>query len=95
MWANFITGHSQYNAAIVRLEYLLKKYPDVNGLDKALYYIAMSYKALGDPVKSDDYMERLQREYPKSTLNKSIKRERQTLQAQKMEPPPDTARLNQ
>ena len=78
----------QYNAAIVRLDYLLKKYPDVNGLDKALYYIALSYKALGEPVKSNDYLERLQREYPKSTLEKSIKRERQTLQYQKMEPPP-------
>jgi len=78
----------QYNAAIIRLDYLLKKYPDVNGLDKALYYIALSYKALGEPVKSNDYLERLQREYPKSTLEKSIKRERQTLQYQKMEPPP-------
>jgi outer membrane protein assembly factor BamD len=79
----------QYNAAIVRLDYLLKKYPHVNGLDKALYYIAMSYKALGDPVKSDEYIEKLQGEYPKSTLNKPIKRERQTLQSQKkIEPPP-------
>lgn len=78
----------QYNAAIIRLDYLLKKYPGVNGLDKALYYIAMSYKALGEPVKSNDYLERLQREYPKSMLEKSIKRERQTLQSQKMEPPP-------
>ena len=78
----------QYNAAIIRLDYLLKKYPDANGLDKALYYIAMSYKALGEPMKGNDYLERLQREYPKSKLEKSIKRERQTLQSQKMEPPP-------
>jgi lipopolysaccharide transport protein LptA len=67
---------------------LLTKYPGVNGLDKALYYIAMSYKALGDPAKSNDYIEKLQSEYPKSTLEKSIKRERQTLQSQRMEPPP-------
>jgi len=78
----------QYNAAIIRLDYLLKKYPDANGLDKALYYIAMSYRALGEPMKGNDYLERLQREYPKSKLEKSIKRERQTLQSQKMEPPP-------
>ena len=78
----------QYNAAIIRLDYLLKKYPGANGLDKALYYIAMSYKALGEPMKGNDYLERLQREYPKSKLEKSIKRERQTLQSQKMEPPP-------
>jgi lipopolysaccharide export system protein LptA len=80
---------NQYNAAIMRLEYLLTKYPGVNGLDKALYYIAMSYKALGDPAKSNDYIEKLQSEYPKSTLEKSIKRERQTtLQSQRMEPSP-------
>jgi outer membrane protein assembly factor BamD len=78
----------QYNAAIIRLDYLLKKYPDANGLDKALYYIAMSYRALGEPMKGNDYLERLQREYPKSKLEKSIKRERQTLQSQKIEPPP-------
>jgi outer membrane protein assembly factor BamD len=81
---------SQYNAAIIRLEYLLKKYPGVNGLDKALHYMALSYKALGDPVKSDEYLERLQREYPKSTVTKptKIKREQQTLQTEKTEPPP-------
>lgn len=78
----------QYNAAIIRLDYLLKKYPDVTGLDKALYYIAMSYKALGEPGKGNDYLERLQREYPKSKLEKAIKREQQTQQTQKMEPPP-------
>jgi outer membrane protein assembly factor BamD len=80
---------SQYNAAITRLEYLLKKYPSANGLDKALYYIAMSYKALGDPVKSDEYIEKLQNEYPKSTLNKpiNIKGGRQTLKSQTIEQP--------
>jgi outer membrane protein assembly factor BamD len=86
----FYYRSSQYNAAITRLEYLLKKYPNANGLDKALYYIAMSYKALGDPVRSDEYIEKLQNEYPKNTLNKSIKNKegRQTLGSQKMEPPP-------
>ncbi len=59
-----------YNAAITRLEYLLKKYPKANGLDKALYYISMSYKALGDPVKSDEYSEKLRNEYPNSTVHK-------------------------
>jgi len=80
---------SQYNAAITRLEYLLKKYPKANGLDKALYYIAMSYKALGDPVKSDEYTEKLRNEYPNSTVNKpsSIRGGRQTLKPPKKEPP--------
>jgi len=80
---------SQYNAAINRLEYLLKKYPSADGLDKALHYIAMSYKALGDPVKSDEYIEKLRNEYPKSTVNKpsNIKGERQTLKSQKIDQP--------
>lgn len=75
----------QYNAAITRLEYLLKKYPNANSLDKALYYIAMSHRALGNTEKSNQYMERLQNEFPKSRLNKSSKRERQTLQTEKTE----------
>jgi outer membrane protein assembly factor BamD len=79
----------QYNAAIVRLEYLLKKYPEAAGLDKALYYIAMSYKALGEPTKSSEYLNRLQDEYPRSILHKSIKREKQTIQSQKVESPPE------
>ena len=42
----------KYNAAIMRLEYFLKKYPDMNGTDKALYYLALSYTALGELQKS-------------------------------------------
>jgi outer membrane protein assembly factor BamD len=85
----FYYRSNQYNASITRLEYLLKKYPNANGLDKALYYIAMSYKALGNPVKSDEYIERLRNEYPKSTVNKpsNIKGERQTLKSSKIESP--------
>jgi lipopolysaccharide export system protein LptA len=78
----------QYNASIVRLDYLLNKYPDAAGLDKALYYIAMSYKALGEPTKSSEYLDRLQQEYPRSILHKSIKREKQTIQSQKVVSPP-------
>jgi len=80
---------NQYNAAITRLEYLLKKYPKANGLDRALYYISMSYKALGDPVKSDEYIEKLRNEYPNSTVHKpsNIKGGRQTLMSPKMESP--------
>lgn len=81
---------NQYNAAITRLEYLLKKYPHTVGFDKALYFIAMSYKALGDPVKSNEYIEKLQKEYPHSKLNKSSNSRgvRQTLKSSKKEFPP-------
>ena len=49
----------------------------------------MSYKALGDPVKSDEYIEKLRNEYPKSTVNKpsNVKGGRQTLKSQKIDQP--------
>ncbi|OPY64163.1 MAG: Outer membrane protein assembly factor BamD precursor [Syntrophorhabdus sp. PtaU1.Bin002] len=86
----------QYNAAITRLEYMVKKYPDAKGIDKAFYCLAMSYGELGDPAKSDYYFDRLRKEYPKSIYGRTVvRRERKTLQAKKMEPPspkPETAK---
>lgn len=76
----------QYSAAVTRLEYLLKKYPDAKGLDKALYYLAMSYRELDDTVKSDHYIDRLRAEYPASLKARTAVREKKTLQLQKTEP---------
>jgi outer membrane protein assembly factor BamD len=73
----------QYNAAIYRLDYLIKKYPETKGLDKAFYCIAMSYKALGDPLKSQYYFDQLRSEYPDSIYVRSKKRERKVLQESK------------
>jgi outer membrane protein assembly factor BamD len=85
----FYYRSNQYNAAITRLEYMLKKYPDVKGADRAFYYLAMSYGELGDSEKSDYYVEKLRKEYPKSIYGRTVvRRERKTLQAKKMEPPP-------
>jgi outer membrane protein assembly factor BamD len=68
----------RYNAAILRLEYMLKKFPEANGVDRALYCIAMSYKALGENEKSAHYLDRLRREHPRSRLLKSSSRESRT-----------------
>ncbi len=70
----------QYNAAIIRLEYMLKKYPEAQGIDKALYYLGLSHRALGNREQSEHYMDRLRSEYPKSPLLRSSVRERKTLQ---------------
>ncbi|HEY3278138.1 MAG TPA: lipopolysaccharide transport periplasmic protein LptA [Syntrophorhabdaceae bacterium] len=70
---------NQYNAAIVRLEYFLKKYPNAPGTDKALFYLAMSYKELAFAEKSDLYSDRLKAEYPRSIYARSTIRERKTL----------------
>ena len=77
----------KYNAAIIRLEYFLKKYPDVNGVDKALYYISMSYRALGEMQKSEYFANILKTQYPKSLFVKAATRERKTLQLAKADTP--------
>ncbi len=77
----------QYNASIVRLEYFLKKYPGAQGIDKALYYLGMSYKELGNVDKSDYYLNLLKKEFPKSTFGRSAIRERKTLQLAKASTP--------
>ena len=77
----------KYNAAIIRLEYFLKKYPDMNGADKALYYISMSYRALGEMEKGEYFANILRTQYPKSLFVKSAARERKTLQLAKADAP--------
>ncbi|MBA4390768.1 MAG: lipopolysaccharide transport periplasmic protein LptA [Syntrophus sp. (in: bacteria)] len=76
---------ARYNASILRLENLLKKYPDTKGTDKILLYLALSYRELGNQMKSDQYMDRLRTEYPKSLFTRSTIRERKTLQTVKID----------
>ncbi len=75
----------QYNAAILRLEYLLGKYPDAKGKDRALYYLADSFKELNDMEKSQHYMDRLKKEYPKSVFALAAVRERASLRVARPE----------
>ena len=70
---------SQYNAAIVRLEYYLKKYPNASGRDKAYFYISSSYKELANPERADFYNDKLKAEFPKSVYARTTIRERKTL----------------
>ncbi len=78
----------QYNAAITRLTYVLKKYPNAQGTDRVLYYLGMSLRALGDVRQAEQYLQQLRTEYPKSPLLKSGVRERKRLQLAKAEVPP-------
>ena len=75
----------QYNAAILRLEYLLSKYPDSKGKDRVLYYLADSFKELNDMEKSQHYMDRLKKEYPKSVFALATVRERASLRVARPE----------
>jgi len=74
---------NQYNASILRLEYFLKKFSYAKGVDKALFYLSMAYRAIGNFQKGDFYSDILKKEYPKSLLVKSITRERRSLQLAK------------
>jgi lipopolysaccharide export system protein LptA len=74
---------SQYNGAIMRLEYFIKKYPDAKGLDKALFYLALSWREMGEQAKSDQYLEMLRTQYPNSLYTRSSIRGRKTLQQAK------------
>jgi len=77
----------QYNASIIRLEYLLKKYPNAAGTDKAFYYLSQANRELGYQEKSDYYLERLKGEYPKSIYSRAVVRERKQLKLVKAEAP--------
>jgi len=74
---------AQYNGAIIRLEYFIKKYPDAKGLDKALFYLALSCREMGEQAKSDQYLEMLRTQYPNSLYTRSPIRGRKTLQQAK------------
>jgi outer membrane protein assembly factor BamD len=77
----------QYNAAILRLEYFLKKYPDAQGTDQALFYLMLSHRDIGNPAKSEQYAEILRTQFPKSLYARARVRERKTLKFAKAEVP--------
>ena len=70
---------AQYNASIIRLEDMLKRYPDSRNTDKALFYLTSSHRELGNQDKSDQYLQRLRTEFPKSLYARTTVRERKTL----------------
>ena len=90
----FYYRRDQFNAAILRLEHFLKRFPYANGIDEALYYLSLSYMELGNQQKSEFYADLLRTEYPKSRFLRigtkaavTAKRERKTLQLAKSDQP--------
>lgn len=59
-----------YQAAIARLLNLLEGYPEFPGKPEALYYLALSYKELGDMEKCRESLELLVKNYPDSKYAK-------------------------
>jgi lipopolysaccharide export system protein LptA len=78
----------KYNAAIMRLEYLLAKFPDTKDREKALYYLSEDYKELNRPEKGAQYAEKLKQEFPRSIFIGNTVRERKTLRMAKASPQP-------
>ncbi len=76
----------EYNAAIHRLEYFLKKYPGAPGTDRAFFYLSMSYMNLGNLEKGQYYLDILKKEYPKSLYARTTIRQRKSLQLAKVQP---------
>lgn len=77
-----------YNAAIMRLEYLLTRYPEAKDKEKALYYLAESNEELDRPEKARQYRDILLKEFPKSSYAGQLPRERKSRQTQKVRTAP-------
>jgi outer membrane protein assembly factor BamD len=68
---DFYYKTGNYNAATIRLEYFLSKYPGAKGTDNALFILSAAYRQLADIQKSQYYMEKLARDYPNSPVLKA------------------------
>jgi outer membrane protein assembly factor BamD len=80
-----------YNASIMRLEYLLKKYPDAKDKEKALHYLSESYGKLDRADKAQQYRDILAREFPKSSYAGQAPKERKSRRNSDARPGPEKA----
>jgi len=70
----FYYKKESYNAAIGRLEDLLKNYPEYQDRASVLFYIGMSYKHLGQDDKAREYLTSLIEKYPNNKMVKKAKK---------------------
>lgn len=80
----------RYNASILRLEYLLTKYPKAKNRDKVLFLLADCYRKLLSPERSRLYQEQLKKEYPgsiyaTSTVRHTMAAEKPTIKSKDRE----------
>ncbi|HKL48358.1 MAG TPA: outer membrane protein assembly factor BamD [Desulfuromonadales bacterium] len=62
----FYLRTGEYQAAIKRLEAIPQNYPDVSGLDKALYYLGLSHARSGEEQAAEKAFNRLFENHPDS-----------------------------
>ena len=82
----FYVRTAQYNAAIIRLEPMLQKFPQSKNTDKALFYLYDAHRQMGNQEKADEYLQLLRTKYPKSIYARSTVRERKTLKVTQVQP---------
>ena len=75
----FYYKKGSYNAALKRLEGLLKNYPEYKEEATVLFYTGMSCKNLGKNDKAQEYLARLIEKYPNNKIIKKAKKELDSL----------------
>jgi outer membrane protein assembly factor BamD len=73
----FLVGHYNFRrrlmaAAVNRFENLLEDFPDYNARDKALFFLARSYAALGQTEKAEESFQKLRENFPESEYLEKI-----------------------
>jgi outer membrane protein assembly factor BamD len=71
----FYLKNGSYNAAIGRLDGLLRNYPDYKKQDNVLLNLGIAYKKAGDAEKAASYLDQLIERYPSSRLVSNAKKE--------------------
>ncbi len=78
--ASFYYSRAEYQSAIPRYLDILKSFPKTPPADKALYYLANSYLREDSFAKANASLNRLIKEYPKSSYRKKAERMQAELQ---------------
>jgi outer membrane protein assembly factor BamD len=59
---------ARYNASIMRLEFMLERFPQAKSKEKAINYLVKDYTELNRPDKAQFYFDMLKTQYPKSSF---------------------------
>jgi outer membrane protein assembly factor BamD len=67
----FYYKSGRYNASIMRLEFMLDRFPQAKSKERALHYLIEDYSILNRPDKAQHYMDMLKSEFPRSPFLKT------------------------
>jgi outer membrane protein assembly factor BamD len=75
MVSEYYIKKGSFNAAIGRLEGLIKSYPDYKKIERVLFDLGVSYKKIGKNEKAEENLKLLLEKYPNSPATKEAKKE--------------------